>query len=972
MAETKPNFKLHQKELYISTPLLNNIISQSTVKKAIIEETTSELWYETYNGPGTMKFKNSMKFQGNLHYGIINNEDPENPCTLIFPGGTKYVGTVINNEITGQGQYLFKNGSIYSGDVLNGLRHGKGIFETPEGIVYDGEWKDGLKHGKGKLVQGNMEIEGQWVDGIIQGKCRIKWKSGNIYDGQVSQNKMQGNGYMIWNDKNEKYVGKWEENLQNGLGIYIWYDDKVSFNKYFKDRYVGEWKEGMKDGYGKFFYSNGSIYEGFWKDDKKEGFGILSFQDRTKVCGLFQNDIFLTDLKDANKYLKPDQSKPTKIENKAKVTVTKVQKPRRSSYLMNIVRSPSRLFERRRTKVTNAKEIGIELKKDDIKDKEDDKTKTNQAGKEKEERDIKASMDEIKIKISIDDISLIESLQKETFKNIDDLILRNVSLIARFYMLGTWGEDKLYEMGFSAGSTSMFIENKSMFKQQLQSRKSQNSKDSKDSKDIKEGNLILNDDKKNKNEKKLEITIKDNVYSNDLYLCLNFKNFWKLLKESGIVTPKFSLAMIDRFIFQNPENEINMFYIPEEIEKLNTNKNRIDEIYNYLYQSIINSKKIFEIKNQTRIDLSTKILNKLNRQRVPDSEYLQKKGEIETMTLNNTFDYHDEKNVILLRYFYEILIRLAYLYFEGNANFDIETRVIIFFDIIKTFLKAHRKGRVDSALITSLIDPKLKNFDDALDYYIYNHYEILKDIFNDLYKFNCIYEGKSYTSYDKTVTNRFFFDNVILNSEKLSELFDDKMLYIELISWNFKIKKITSKNNSDYTESEMFEYLEALYEYEMIFREFCELMFYISRKYFIFFSIDTKYEDSKGGFIAKEEVKKNEEEKVKKKKKLKKVKGDIYMLILDEISNVIKVLKKQKFKNKIDIYSYPVLKTHRIIENYENEKNRREMEIKRKQMDKLRYENERRLLQDEDINIYKEDESNRNDSDFESSEGDQT
>ena len=98
MAETKPNFKLHQKELYISTPLLNNIISQSTVKKAIIEETTSELWYETYNGPGTMKFKNSMKFQGNLHYGIINNEDPENPCTLIFPGGTKYVGTVINND----------------------------------------------------------------------------------------------------------------------------------------------------------------------------------------------------------------------------------------------------------------------------------------------------------------------------------------------------------------------------------------------------------------------------------------------------------------------------------------------------------------------------------------------------------------------------------------------------------------------------------------------------------------------------------------------------------------------------------------------------------------------------------------------------------------------------------------------------------------------------------------------------------
>ena len=219
MAEARPNFKLHPKELYISTSLMNNIISHSTVKKVVIEETTSELWYETYNGQGTIKFKNNMKYTGNLHYGLINNADIDNPCTIIFPNGTKYIGTMINNEITGQGKYLFKNGSTYTGDVLNGLRHGKGTFETEEGIIYEGEWKDGLKHGQGKLIQGNMEIEGQWIEGIIQGKCRIKWKSGNVYDGQISENKMEGNGYMIWNNKNEKYVGKWQDNLQNGALI---------------------------------------------------------------------------------------------------------------------------------------------------------------------------------------------------------------------------------------------------------------------------------------------------------------------------------------------------------------------------------------------------------------------------------------------------------------------------------------------------------------------------------------------------------------------------------------------------------------------------------------------------------------------------------------------------------------------------------------------------------------------------------
>ena len=182
--------------------------------------------------------------------------------------------------------------------------------------------------------------------------------------------------------------------------------------------------------------------------------------------------------------------------------------------------------------------------------------------------------------MSLEDLSLIDNFQKETYKNIDDLILRNLSLITRYYMVGTWGEDKLSDMGFSAGSTS-FLQEKSMFKQQLQTKKTQNEKENK------ENGLIINDEKKNKDQIKIEIK-KDNVYNNDLYFCLDFKNFWKLLRESGIANPKFSLAMIDRFIFQNPENEINMFFIPEELEKLNENQNRINEIYNYLYQSITN------------------------------------------------------------------------------------------------------------------------------------------------------------------------------------------------------------------------------------------------------------------------------------------------------------------------------------------------------------------------------------------------
>ena len=257
----RQNFKLQPNDTFISGPLLNNLIKKTNIPKAIVEETTSELWYETLHGYGTIEFKNNLTYEGNLKYGILDNDDPDNPCTLTFPDGTKYTGTMKNGEITGEGTYTFSNGSTYTGEVLNGLRHGRGTFQTLDGIYYDGEWKNGLKDGKGKIKQEGMELEGEWEEGVLKGKCRIKWKTGNVFEGELNDNKMCGNGYMIWFNKLEKYTGQWDNNSQNGFGVHVWYDLKQEM-KYFRDRYIGQWKDGKREGYGKFFYSNGSIYEG--------------------------------------------------------------------------------------------------------------------------------------------------------------------------------------------------------------------------------------------------------------------------------------------------------------------------------------------------------------------------------------------------------------------------------------------------------------------------------------------------------------------------------------------------------------------------------------------------------------------------------------------------------------------------------------------------------------------------------------
>ena len=175
IGKIRQNFPLNPSDSYISITSLNSIISSTTVKKAVIEETGSELWYETLHGPGKITFKNNIIYEGNLKFGILHNEDPENPSTLYFPDGTKYIGTVKNNRITGEGTYIFSNGDTYTGKVVNGLREGYGVFKSNKNILYEGEWKNGLKQGKGKIIQGNMELEGTWDKGILSGKCRIKW-----------------------------------------------------------------------------------------------------------------------------------------------------------------------------------------------------------------------------------------------------------------------------------------------------------------------------------------------------------------------------------------------------------------------------------------------------------------------------------------------------------------------------------------------------------------------------------------------------------------------------------------------------------------------------------------------------------------------------------------------------------------------------------------------------------------------------
>ena len=974
----RQNFKLKPSENFISTALLKNLIKTTDIPKAIIEETTSELWYETLNGVGKIEFKNNITYEGNLRYGILDTQDTSNPCVLTFPDGTKYTGTMKNGEITGEGEYTFSNGATYTGQVLNGLRHGKGIYKS-EGILFEGEWKNGLKHGKGKIKQEGMELEGEWDEGVLKGKCRIKWKTGNIFEGELANNKMCGNGYMIWYDKGEKYTGQWDNNLQNGFGIHIWYDSNQEM-KYFRDRYVGQWKDGKRDGYGKFFYSNGNIYEGYWKNNKKEGFGILSFQDRTKYIGNFKDDIMIDNLpkEQLNYMLNQNKNNNNNNNNNINDTSMNYTKSRPSLNGNEIKNNISKMSNVNNTKsesmasnpqqlntikektssdiLSPKKNKNVNISKDVI--EEEKYPQKSLKEREKESKIIK-NLDEIKIQINLSDLITSDPEIKNSLKEIDNLLLRNLSLITHLYMVSCGKEDiKNIEVGTSTISRSLASDTKSFFNKNLQGIKKDKEKEDflkNKGEDIQ--NQQNNEEKKEKN---VEF---DNVYNNDLYFCLDFKFLWKLIRECGILSPQVSLAVIDRMYFQNFENYIDMYYLPDFLEKNNQNRKEFPKIYDFIFKRIKQSKFSFDSKYKSQIEQNTLLLyGKVNVNN--DINYLNE----EKMEELDDFNLHEEKNVVLLRYFYEIIIRIAYLRFSSESKLTLEKKVKLLIDILKSYFRGKRKTSLDISINASiLIDPKLRNFDNILESYINNHHEILKDIFTELYKYNCdIY--KPFRTFDMTITHKFFFEKIIMNTKNISKLFENKMNYIELITIYFREKKFQTRDNTNFDE--LFQYIEDVFNYEMIFREFCELLFFISRKYFIYYKIDTEEEDNKGRNVKEEEnVETIENDRDKKKKKTRKKKKsedvDLYMIIIKDIIEAKNLVIQNPRIDPVNKYKYPKLNTHNIIERLHEEERLRKLEEERRAKDKIRYEKEREAFKNEDINIYKEsNEEEQSNSDF--------
>ena len=918
--------KITSNENYIPYSLLKDIITETNIPKKIIEEINSELWYETLSGNGKINFINKIKYTGPIKNGILEskiqiknnneniekkkeNEKKENEkielCKIIFKDNTKYIGEIHNNKITGKGKFIFPSGSIYIGNLLNGFKNGYGKFITIDGISYEGNWKNGLKNGFGKMINTKMTYEGNWLNGKINGYGKIKWNNGNLYEGYFNNNIINGYGYMIWFDLLEKYIGNWENNLQNGIGIHIFFELKGE-NKLLRNRYFGEFKNGFRNGFGIFFYCNGSVYEGEWKNNMKNGFGSFLFENGKIYIGRFENDRMI----DIDNQLSNDMC--IKLYDnylQMKENIIKVERNKRLQFeidedknrklKLNSVNKNSKKMSMMDLRVFN-KGIKNKDNKISINENEEIKKNTNKnivieykenakeiINKNKIIEDPKnKSLNRFNPYLDLNDLILQDNSIKDNLKEIENIILRQLSKIKKCYFI---------LLKIASGEL-------------------------KDLEEINSSNIVNQDKLKKKSSKKLSNytnligsnigqnnIIPENPKSNDISFCISMKDIWIFFRENNIINYDFTISDFDK-IYYNGNNYFNIYQIPDQI-------NESSEIYKYM-ELLFNDIKVnftYKYKNYLIYYYREKEIPFYFKNILDDSN---KNKKIEHKIENSI---HFKNHIILPRFFNECLVRTAFLKYL-SINIPLSSKLKNILDcIIKTHkVKSNKRmsiSKIDSSFHSFNINENKNKIYERfkINEFIFNFYSQIQKIFKELYFLSCDHPSKI----DQTISYRFIYNFLFKKSYLLMRLYPDKISFCELIQYFFK-EKINFFSDEMNTEKRLF-IIEKLFDNEIIEYEFFELVYLICKKYF-----------------SLKEIKEKNEQK------------EDYLNLINKIEEIInynpkKQLKKIYYYPKLDKH----IKREILIEKLKKEA--KEREIKRIENERFTKEREKLSKEDENI-----------------------
>ncbi|KAI6655999.1 Radial spoke head 10-like protein B-like [Oopsacas minuta] len=164
--------------------------------------------------------------------------------------------------------------------VSRNVQETEGLCKFLTGNFYEGEFRNGKMDGKGVYLWADGDkYEGEVVGNKIQGNGTYRWTDGSVYSGEVRDGLRNGSGVLRMIDGNY-YDGNWRDGKMNGVGRMVFECDEegnpVSY-------YEGEFRDNLRGGPGIRVYRSGNFYSGEWLNNLPHGKGRMEWKDRREV-----------------------------------------------------------------------------------------------------------------------------------------------------------------------------------------------------------------------------------------------------------------------------------------------------------------------------------------------------------------------------------------------------------------------------------------------------------------------------------------------------------------------------------------------------------------------------------------------------------------------------------------------------------------------------------------------------------------
>ncbi|XP_039764490.1 radial spoke head 10 homolog B-like [Pararge aegeria] len=161
----------------------------------------------------------------------------------------------------------------------------KAIIRFRNGNLYEGNISMKCMHGEGRFQWADGTIFlGQFMENEILGKGIIQWKDDTWFEGDFAGNLRHGRGLYVNSREQSSYAGTWHCGTKHGQGV-------INYPRSPKNSYDGQWAYNVRHGFGSREYCQMSGYKGEWHNNVREGKGLMIWPNHDFYRGEWKNGV---------------------------------------------------------------------------------------------------------------------------------------------------------------------------------------------------------------------------------------------------------------------------------------------------------------------------------------------------------------------------------------------------------------------------------------------------------------------------------------------------------------------------------------------------------------------------------------------------------------------------------------------------------------------------------------------------------